>query len=664
MASARWRSGPDEHPIRLTTNAAGIMRGLFPLFASLPDRHHMHAGFPTRLPALGALAMWAGVAASAQPWLPPQPPTLDPPAIIRDGDVTPRRSALVAPAAAAATTAYSHGEPTAEEQYMLELVNRARANPAAEGLRLRSTTDPAVLAAYRFFQVDVAAMAAQFATYPARPPLAFNANLIAAARAHSQDMARNNFQGHTGSNGSSMVNRVEAAGYTGWNALAENVYAYAESVFHGHAGFNADWGVPSLGHRMNIMNFSSTGPVYTEVGIGIVPESAPGTGVGPLVVTEDFGRRSGQFFVVGVVFDDANRDGFYGVGEGVGGVTVATSEGNSAITSTSGGYAIPLSGGSGSITVRAEGTALGAVNETVVALAGSNVKVDFIAGTAAAPGVDPNQHGLTGSWYEPATSGQGFEVEVFPDQSGPGSGSIFVSWFTYDTVVGGAERQRWYTLAGTVATGQPSAALTIYQNVGGNFNALPVTNAQAVGTATLRFATCTSGQLTYSFTDGSGRSGSIDLARLTQNVTCSTTSARPTNADFAFSGNWYDPATSGQGLTIDVNPGSGTVFAAWYTYAPTGVGAGAAGQRWYTAQPTSFTPGARSIPVTLYQTTGGVFDQAAVPGMQTVAVGTGTLAFQNCSAATLSFTFTGGSSSGSSGTIALKRVGPVPKGCV
>jgi hypothetical protein len=34
-----------------------------------------------------------------------------------------------------------------------------------------------------------------------------------------------------------------------------------------------------------------------------------------------------------------------------------------------------------------------------------------------------DQHGLTGSWYEPATSGQGIEVEVFPDLAGPGNGS-------------------------------------------------------------------------------------------------------------------------------------------------------------------------------------------------------------------------------------------------
>ena len=279
--------------------------------------------------------------------------------------------------------------------------------------------------------------------------------------------------------------------------------------------------------------------------------------------------------------------------------------------------------------------------------------------------LDLNQYGLTGSWYEPATNGQGVEVQIFPDLIAPGTGRVQVSWFTYDTsTAGGPERQRWYTMGGNVATGAASVALPIYQNVGGNFNALPITNSTQVGTATLRFADCEHATLDYTFTDGSNRSGTLDLMRLTKNVTCVASGARPVNADFAFSGNWYDPATSGQGLTIDVNPGSGTVFVAWYTYAPTGVGAGVAGQRWYTAQPTSFTPGARSIPLTIYETTGGVFDRAAIPTPQTVAVGTGTLAFQSCSAATWSFAFTGGSSSGSSGTIALKRVGPVPKGCM
>ena len=116
------------------------------------------------------------------------------------------------------------------------------------------------------------------------------------------------------------------------------------------------------------------------------------------------------------------------------------------------------------------------------------------------------------------------------------------------------------------------------------------------------------------------------------------------------------PTTSGQGFTVEVNPNSGALFAAWYTYAPNGAAAGAAGQRWYTAQGT-FTPGLRSIPVTIYETTGGIFNTPTPPGQQTVAVGTGTLAFQSCTAATFSYNFTRGSSSGLSGTINLSRVG-------
>ena len=273
-------------------------------------------------------------------------------------------------------------------------------------------------------------------------------------------------------------------------------------------------------------------------------------------------------------------------------------------------------------------------------------------------GIELNQHGLTGSWYEPATDGQGFQVEMFPSL-----GATQVSWFTFDTVAGGADRQRWYTLSGSVVTGVPTASLKIYRNVGGNFNAPPATSGVEVGTATLSFDSCSSGLLTYAFTDGSGRTGSIPLTRITQNVTCSTTSARPINADFTFSGNWYNSATDGQGFSVEVNPMNGAVFVPWYTYAPGGAGAGAAGQRWYTASG-SFAAGSRSIALDIYETTGGVFDTHTVPGPSSVKVGTGTLAFQTCSTGTFDFTFTSGSSSGASGHIGLTRIGPVPAGCL
>jgi hypothetical protein len=146
-------------------------------------------------------------------------------------------------------------------------------------------------------------------------------------------------------------------------------------------------------------------------------------------------------------------------------------------------------------------------------------------------------------------------------------------------------------------------------------------------------------------------------------VTCSPKIPRPTHADFALSGSWYaGAATSGQGFLAEVAPDIGALFIAWFTYAPSGANAGAAGQRWYTAQG-AFTPGLRTIPLQIFETTGGRFDSPTPAAQQTVAVGTGTMAFQSCSAATFSYNFTGGTSIGQSGTIALGRVGPVPPGC-
>ena len=281
---------------------------------------------------------------------------------------------------------------------------------------------------------------------------------------------------------------------------------------------------------------------------------------------------------------------------------------------------------------------------------------------SAAPDLD--QQGLTGSWFEAATNGQGIEVEFYPDLVAAGTALVQGAWFTFDTApAGGADRQRWYTFTGNGQSGQPSIPITISQNVGGNFNAPPMTASTPVGSGTLAFGACDSGTFTYAFTDGSGRSGTVPLTRITPNVTCATGTAPATNADFALSGNWYDPATSGQGFVFEVNPLAPVVFFAWYTYSPTGQMAGAAGQRWFTGQG-SFTPGARMIPLTLAETTGGVFDQPTPATQATVAVGTATVTFMSCTSAQLQFNFTGGSNTGHAGTIALSRVGPVPAGCV
>ena len=289
-----------------------------------------------------------------------------------------------------------------------------------------------------------------------------------------------------------------------------------------------------------------------------------------------------------------------------------------------------------------------------------------LTATAPPPAGSPdlNQHGLTGSWFESATSGQGIEIEVFPNLTGPGVSLVQGAWFTFDTApAGGVDRERWYTFNGPGQSGGANVPVKIFQNVGGNFNATPVTQATQVGTGTLTFADCSNATLSYAFTDGTGRTGSIALTRLTPNVTCTVGTAPATNADFALSGNWFDVSTAGQGFVFDVNPVSPAVFLTWYTYAPAGQMLGAAGQRWFVGLLKPYTVGSHSVTLPLFETTGGVFDQATLPAPASVQVGTATVTFASCTSAQVSFNFTSGSSAGRSGAISLVRVGPIPPGC-
>jgi uncharacterized protein YkwD len=87
--------------------------------------------------------------------------------------------------------------------------------------------------------------------------LRVDARLHAAARGHSEDMARHNTMSHTGSDGSSPWDRAERAGYT--QPMAENVaagYRTAADVVRGW--MNSD------GHRANILNCEAK-----AIGVGL-----------------------------------------------------------------------------------------------------------------------------------------------------------------------------------------------------------------------------------------------------------------------------------------------------------------------------------------------------------------------------------------------------------
>jgi hypothetical protein len=289
---------------------------------------------------------------------------------------------------------YSIGDPTNEEQQYLELINRARANPVAEGLRLATTTDPNVLGAYAAFGVNLVLMQAQFALIPPEPPLSMTATLLNAARAHSQNMFQNNYQGHNGPDGS-LTTRLQAytSGANGWS-IGENVYSYCKSVWYGHAGFEVDWGGSVLtggmqsppGHRQNIHS-----DIFREVGIGVVLGSNGGSGgVGPQLVTQDFGAVGGlPPFVTGVVYRDLNGNGFYDPGEGIGGVTVTIANVNSyAVTATAGGYSVPVPG-NGNYAITFSGGSVPTNQKSAGVTSSQNVKVDYVVTGSVSPTPTP-----------------------------------------------------------------------------------------------------------------------------------------------------------------------------------------------------------------------------------------------------------------------------------
>src|SRR5271166_4668148 len=271
--------------------------------------------------------------------------------------------------------------PTAQEQYMLELINQARMNPQAAAVRVTSNLTPDILSTLSYYNVDLNATEQAIASAPAKPPLAWNPDLAASAQAHSQDMATNQFQSHTGSDGSTADQRMQQAGYNNASSTGENAFAYANSVDEAMQAFLIDWGVSDQGHRRNILQPDvSSSDAYQSAGIGIATTSGNST-VGPLVITQDFGsQQNAQAQLVGVAYYDNQHTGMYGIGEGQGGVQIdatklATGQTTSTQTWSTGGYQIALSPGQYQITASVNGT----VFQTLpVTIGTQNVEQDFV----------------------------------------------------------------------------------------------------------------------------------------------------------------------------------------------------------------------------------------------------------------------------------------------
>ncbi len=277
------------------------------------------------------------------------------------------------------------GTPTAYEQYMLELVNRARANPTAEAARQGIDLNQGLTAG----TISTAAKA----------PLAWDPALTDAARAHSKWMLDTDTFSHTGANGSSPGARMTDAGYTfsgNW-AWGENIairWGSGTAITASTVEAMESGLFKSAGHRTNILSDN-----FRELGIGL--QAGEYQGSTGMTGTQAFAKTAGNPFLTGVTFDDKDGDNFYDPGEGIGGVLVkAVSSTGATYQTTSfdaGGYQMDLPAGTYSVSF--SGGGLSGTTTKTATIGTSNVKLDLNqdVGTGTMPLPPPPPPPATGS---------------------------------------------------------------------------------------------------------------------------------------------------------------------------------------------------------------------------------------------------------------------------
>ncbi|EAR20796.1 CAP domain-containing protein [Nitrococcus mobilis] len=234
----------------------------------------------------------------------------------------------------------------AYEQFMLELINAERTNAGVQ-------------------------------------PLAFDGDLNESSENHSSWMIETDTFSHTGANGSSPGDRMEAAGYnfTGSWAWAENIAGMSIRAPEGlqdEVQQLHNMLMNSEGHRANLLNDS-----YREIGIGF--EVGQFDSFEGAVVTQNFARTASDSFLTGVAFDDQDGDKHYDIGEGLSGFTInaqnnLTGAVETTTTNPAGGYALELASGDYTVSFSANGFATTSFQTSI---GNQNVKLDLVDPTTS-----------------------------------------------------------------------------------------------------------------------------------------------------------------------------------------------------------------------------------------------------------------------------------------
>ena len=250
---------------------------------------------------------------------------------------------------------------TAGEQYLLELMNRARLDPAGEAARMGVDLNMGLKAG------TISATAKQV--------LAPNALLDRAATGQSLWVLFSDVVSHAGEGGSTIKGRLLAEGYTP-TVFAENLVLSGTSPGQTLQSTLEEMNTlffQTAANRLSLMNGG-----FKEVGVGAEAGTYTqnGTDFSAVALTVNFATSGQGNFLTGVAYSDTDKDGFYSVGEGLANV-VFKALGATAVTELAGGYSLTLAAGAATaVSGRA-----GLVNFAVTLdMSAGNVKLDLIGG--------------------------------------------------------------------------------------------------------------------------------------------------------------------------------------------------------------------------------------------------------------------------------------------